>query len=271
MNQNFYERNLCCNSISFGFDQFQPPQFPVIHQPPHETSEEMLQARENLMESIQTFLKKFNRISFREMPNVLSLAWEKYFEIQHAFREKQYQPEDIQELLYKLLKDFQIISEELAEYINLPKSLLNRDTSIISYPKFDSLLEEFSGELAHTDLISTKIEEADFDPEEEIHLVEKLFDSLMKDIDIFLTPDDSMPSGIKNDDYDSEGDILFLEELLNEDSFSLPENKSFHFDHYFDPSSPRPPVKPPDDDGFYFDDEPDTGLLTAKVVGDISK
>ncbi|GKB71975.1 hypothetical protein Tco_0933387, partial [Tanacetum coccineum] len=38
----------------------------------------------------------------------------------HAFKEKQHQPEDIQELLRKLLKDFQIISEELADYINTP-------------------------------------------------------------------------------------------------------------------------------------------------------
>ncbi|GKE06222.1 hypothetical protein Tco_1398240 [Tanacetum coccineum] len=70
------------------------------------------------MKSIQTFLKKFNRISFRETPKVLLLAWEKFFEIKHAFKEKQHQPEDIQELLRKLLKDLQIISEELAEYIN---------------------------------------------------------------------------------------------------------------------------------------------------------
>ncbi|GJV11609.1 hypothetical protein Tco_1353150, partial [Tanacetum coccineum] len=34
--------------------------------------------------------------------------------------EKQHQPEDIQELLRKLLKDLQIISEELEEYINPP-------------------------------------------------------------------------------------------------------------------------------------------------------
>nr|GEW38743.1 hypothetical protein [Tanacetum cinerariifolium] len=94
--------------------------YPVIHHPPQETSVEMLQARENLMKSIQTFLKKFNRISFRETPKVLSLAWEKCFEIQHAFREKQHQPEDIQEWLRKLLKDVQIISEELATYINSP-------------------------------------------------------------------------------------------------------------------------------------------------------
>nr|GFD16525.1 hypothetical protein [Tanacetum cinerariifolium] len=86
----------------------------VIHHPPQEMSEEMLQARENLMQSIQTFLKKFNRISFRETPKVLTQAWDKFFEIQHA------QSEDIHELLRKILEDLQIINEELAEYINSP-------------------------------------------------------------------------------------------------------------------------------------------------------
>ncbi|GJW79701.1 hypothetical protein Tco_0143676 [Tanacetum coccineum] len=95
-------------------------QFPVIRQSPQATSTEALQARESLMKYIQTFLKKFNRISFRETPKVLLLAWEKFFEIKHACKEKQHQPEDIQELLRKLLKDVQIISEELADYINIP-------------------------------------------------------------------------------------------------------------------------------------------------------
>nr|GFB05486.1 hypothetical protein [Tanacetum cinerariifolium] len=67
-----------------------------------EMSEEILQAKENLMKSIQTFLKKFNRISFIEMPKVLSQAWKKLFEIQHA------QPEDTNELFQKLLEDLQI-------------------------------------------------------------------------------------------------------------------------------------------------------------------
>nr|GEX34111.1 hypothetical protein [Tanacetum cinerariifolium] len=75
-------------------------------------SEEILQAKNNLMKSIQTFLKKFNRISFREMPKVLSQAWDNFFKIQHA------QPEDTHEFLRKLIKDLQIISEELAEFIN---------------------------------------------------------------------------------------------------------------------------------------------------------
>ncbi|GJZ84262.1 hypothetical protein Tco_0649601 [Tanacetum coccineum] len=467
LNQNFYEPNHCYNSNSFGFDQFQPPQFPVIHQPPQATSTEMLQARENLMNAIQAFLKEYDHIPPKEKCMALALAEERFLKVKQALEEGQNQPENVQELLLKLLNDLQILnkmqlkqeeqaakictpywkppifyddddeessiplkdiiselplsiaitpdflitdslimedehldtipetesdeenessvedlnltpseSEDLSEDLSDIKSecdmpvcddfttfsnplfdsnddftssddeslsdedvpeenfkkisnplfdeeiistkidlhhfngesdhieyLLNRDTSIVSSPKFDSLLEEFSGELAHLDLISLEINEADFDPEEEIRLVEKLLydnssprppeelnsknsdaviesfspspipiedsKSLMEEIDIFLSPDDSIPPSIENDDYDLEGGILFLEELLSNDTLFLPENESFHFDHYYDPSSPRPPAKPPDDDGIYFDVEPDTEILTVKMVDDI--
>ncbi|GJW26063.1 hypothetical protein Tco_0039874 [Tanacetum coccineum] len=193
--------------------------------------------------------------------------------------DESFSDEDVPKEIYSNpLFDEEIISTKIDPHhfnaeSDLIESLLNRDTLIISSPKFDSLLEEFSGELAHIDLIPPGINETDFDPEEEIRLVEKLLydnssprppeefnsensdaiiesfspspipvedsDSLMEEIDLFLTPDDSMPPGIENDDYDSEGDILFLEELLSNDSPSLPENESFHFDV---PSSPRPPA-----------------------------
>nr|GEY67020.1 hypothetical protein [Tanacetum cinerariifolium] len=51
------------------------------------------------------------------------------------------------------------------------ESLLNCDTFINYSFKFDFLLKEFSGELAH---INPKIKESDFDFEEEIHLIENL-------------------------------------------------------------------------------------------------
>ncbi|GJR50485.1 hypothetical protein Tco_1401006 [Tanacetum coccineum] len=77
------------------------------------------------MESIQTFLKKFNRISFRETPKVLIQAWDKFFEVKHA------QPEDVQKLLNKLLQDLQSINKELADFINTPNwnrpALCNND------------------------------------------------------------------------------------------------------------------------------------------------
>nr|GEV97180.1 hypothetical protein [Tanacetum cinerariifolium] len=175
------------------------------------------------------------------------------------------------------------------------ESLSNEDVSkenfkIYSSPLFDD--EE----------IISRIEEADFDLEEEIRLVENLLydnsslrppgklnaeiantiveslssspipvedsDSQIEEIDLFLDTDDLMPPGIKSDDYDSEGDIYFLEELLNNGPLSLPENESSNFDHHDDPSFPHPPPEPSNVE-ILFDLEPDTGVLTAKVVEDI--
>nr|GEV49837.1 reverse transcriptase domain-containing protein [Tanacetum cinerariifolium] len=107
------------------------------------------------------------------------------------------------------------------------ESLLNCDTLMASYPKFDSLLEEFSGELAHTDLIPPGIDKVDYDPEEEVRLDERLLydnssprppgefnyensdaiiksfspspisvedsDPLMEEIDLFLASNGSIP------------------------------------------------------------------------------
>ncbi|GJZ75768.1 hypothetical protein Tco_0640233 [Tanacetum coccineum] len=146
---------------------------------------------------------------------------------------------------------YEIISPKIDPHyfnfeFNLIESLLNRDILIDSSPKFDYLLEEFSGELAHINPISPGIEKADFDLEEEIRLVENLFDSLMKVIDLFLASDESMPPGIEDDDYDLKGDICFLERLLSNDSLSLPKNESSNLDHFNDPSSPRPLLEPLD-------------------------
>ncbi|GJR07061.1 hypothetical protein Tco_0530045 [Tanacetum coccineum] len=227
--------------------------------------------------------------------------------------DESFSDEDVPKENFKIysnpLFDEEIISSKIDPHhfnaeSDLIESLLNQDISTVSYPKIDYLLEEFFGKLTHINLIPPRINKADFDPEEEIRLIEELLydnsfprppeesnskifeatiessspspipvedsDSLMEEIDLFLDPDDSIPPGIESDDYESEGDILFLEELLSNDSLSLPETESLHFDHYDVPSSPRPPAKPPDD-GIFFDFEPDTGVLTAKVVEDISE
>ncbi|GJU34496.1 hypothetical protein Tco_1182850 [Tanacetum coccineum] len=127
------------------------------------------------------------------------------------------------------------------------------DASIISM--IDSLVEQFSGELAHNDLIPPGINEADFDLEEDIRFIERLLydnsfprppeafqansntiidsfptfpipvedsDSLREEIDILHGSDDSIPPGIKSDDFDSEDD--------NNSTF-LPEFESFHVDY----------------------------------------
>nr|GFA63310.1 hypothetical protein [Tanacetum cinerariifolium] len=357
MNQNFY------NSTSSGFDRTQPLQFLVIHQPPQETSIEILHDQENEINSVQTFLRKFNRYSFFETPKVLLLAWDRVFKFKDAFGNKQYKPEDIQELFCELFNDVQNIHEELAEYINTPgwnrpafynngddddedctiaippdfliknslsmgdehldtilatesekfikssvedlvpnpsefedeyrdstskndhfdtdsyllESSLNRDTLMISSLKIDSLLAEYAGELIFLESIPPEIDEANCDPEEDIHLIERLLydnssphlpeefvsknsdaeiesfspspipnedsDSHMEEIDLSLTPDYPMSPSIEEDDYDSERDILVHEELFENYSLSLPVIESYHFDI---PSFSRPPAKPPD-------------------------
>ncbi|GJT17151.1 hypothetical protein Tco_0875857 [Tanacetum coccineum] len=91
--------------------------------------------------------------------------------------------EDVLEEYFKIylnpLFDEEIISTKIDLHhfnaeSNLIESLLNQDTLIVSSLKFDPLLEEFSGKLAYINLISPEIDEADFDLEEEIHLVDKL-------------------------------------------------------------------------------------------------
>ncbi|GKB03381.1 hypothetical protein Tco_0831470 [Tanacetum coccineum] len=78
-----------------------------------------------------------------------------------------------------LFDDEEIISPKIDPHYfnaesNLIESLLNHDILIDSSPKFDYLLKEFFGELAHIDPIPMGIEKADFDLEEEIRLVENL-------------------------------------------------------------------------------------------------
>nr|GEZ01255.1 hypothetical protein [Tanacetum cinerariifolium] len=143
----------------------------------------------------------------------------------------------------------------------LLESLLNRDTLMASFPRFDSLFKDFSGELAHTDLIPPRINEANCDPEEDILLVERLLydnssprppeefnsknydviikpfslspipvkdsDPFLEEIDLFLASDGSIPPGIDSDYSDSEGDNLFLERLLHDDPIPLLDTLDF--------------------------------------------
>nr|GEY79040.1 hypothetical protein [Tanacetum cinerariifolium] len=95
-------------------------------------------------------------------------------------------------------------------------------------------------------------------------------DPLSKEVDLFLASDNSIPLSIENIDYDSEGDIHFLEELLVGDSILLPENESSNFDHQDDPSFPRPPPEPQDDESF-FDLEPNLGEVISVVMNNIDE
>nr|GEW12773.1 hypothetical protein [Tanacetum cinerariifolium] len=88
-------------------DQIQTPQYPDVNPPsPEISNEEIFQAKGDLMKSIQTFLERFNCITFEEKPQILFQNWKTFFAIQCS------QAEDSNKLFQKILKDL----KELAEY-----------------------------------------------------------------------------------------------------------------------------------------------------------
>nr|GEW74921.1 hypothetical protein [Tanacetum cinerariifolium] len=182
--------------------------------------------------------------------------------------------EDIPKKIYSNpLFDEKIISMKIDPHhfnveSDLIESLLNHDSPIISSSsKIDSLFDEFAGELTLLKSIPPRINETDCDIEEEIRLIKRLLydNSSPHRPEEFISENSDAaiesfsPFPISEDDHDSERDILILKELLGNDSFSILENESFHFDI---PSSSRPPAKPPD--GI-------TRILNVKVTGDISE
>ncbi|GKE75036.1 hypothetical protein Tco_1537077, partial [Tanacetum coccineum] len=62
------------------------------------------------MEAIQSFLKKYDQILPKEKSMALLLAEERFLIIKQALEEEQNQPENIQELLLKLINDLQILN-----------------------------------------------------------------------------------------------------------------------------------------------------------------
>nr|GEZ39239.1 hypothetical protein [Tanacetum cinerariifolium] len=124
-----------------------------------------------------------------------------------------------------------------------------------------SLLDEFAGDLILLKSIPSRIDEADCDPEEEIHLIDKLLydnsssgspkefnsensdaviesfspspipfkdsDPFIEEIDLFLTSDGLIPQGIDNDYSDSKGDNRFPEKLLHDDPIPLSDILDF--------------------------------------------
>nr|GEW77197.1 hypothetical protein [Tanacetum cinerariifolium] len=187
MNQNFYKPNMCSNSISSYFDQFQPSHFPVIHQPSKEMS---IQEMEDLKQQYLDEMKRLINSEYRDEIKIDELKgnFNKSDEFINSSVENLVpipsesddfsdiesecdmpDCDDSQTINFStfsnpLFEDFTSSDDESShEESYLLESLVNRDTLMASSPKFDSLLDEFSGELAHTDLIPPGINKAFYD------------------------------------------------------------------------------------------------------------
>ncbi|GJY02596.1 hypothetical protein Tco_0360748 [Tanacetum coccineum] len=271
-------------------------QYSVVHQPPQEeTSLEFLQDKRNLINSVQTFLRKFNRFSFYETPKVVSLAWETISEIEHAFEDKQYQPEGILELFCKLHDDVQNIHEELAEYINTP----NWNRPIVYYDDDDdedytiaippSSVENLVPIPSESEGIPDNMCDVPFhDNSPPLDISKDQFegfsdsndDSTSIDDDYFSIDDIDYIEALKDNPTPSFDFVnkssstslnFFLEETNTFDN-SLPESETFFF-NLEEISSGSPTsyldLSLPDYKTFFCDSEPDSRNFTMDVVEDI--
>nr|GEY32481.1 hypothetical protein [Tanacetum cinerariifolium] len=225
------------NNDSFGFEQIQPSQYPVIHHPFQEMSEEVFQAKELSIQYKEYLENSSNAIApilpTEEPEYSLSVGYE------HLSTTPETELDEVikssAKSLVPILSEYEVTSDD-------------ENTLIDSSPKFDFLLKELFDTIVESLSPSPiPVEDGDF---------------LMDEIDLFLATDDLLPPGIENFDYDSKEDIHFLEELLSDDSIPLPKNESSKFDHQDDLSFPRPPPEPPDIEFFF---EPNSGELISVV------
>ncbi|GJX99281.1 hypothetical protein Tco_0356300 [Tanacetum coccineum] len=155
MNQN-YDPNFCYDPIYSGFDQYQPSQFPEIHYPPQTTDMELLQARENLMEIIQAFLKDYDHIPPDKKCMALLLADERFLKIKQAVEEEQNQPEEepaVQSFIpygnFSMIDDVEVLMKDIYTFLRkfsripfgvTPKVLL------IAWERFGEIKHAFTDE-----------------------------------------------------------------------------------------------------------------------------
>ncbi|GJV61389.1 hypothetical protein Tco_1467489 [Tanacetum coccineum] len=280
MNQNYYEPNPCYNSNSSGFDQIQPPQYSVIHQLPQETGTEMLQARENIMEAIQAFLKKYDQIPPQKKSMALLLAEERFLKIKQAVEEEQNQPENIQELLLKLINDLQILNgiqlkqEEQAAKSTIPLNESNsqilpsiaitpvlptlepEDSLIMGDEHLNTIPEKESDKFINSsveDLVLIPSESEDTSESDLMMSVNPLFDEVLENIkskESYVSNLDEptlLVTRLSDDNedecFDPGGDVDEIELLLHRDPSTPKISVSFILEGFTD----EPPLEENDD------------------------
>ncbi|GKA04362.1 hypothetical protein Tco_0677143 [Tanacetum coccineum] len=182
-------------------------------------SMEALQAQEDLMKSIESFLKKFNRISFGKTPKVLLHAWDNFIEVNSS------EPED---------------SKGVPKVCDVPF----HDNS----PPFD-ISKDQSEDFSDSNVDSTSTDEDSFSSndveiEDDILLIkddtlrEKLLNVNRLVAKIEALKDNPVPSSVVVTKSTSTFPNLFLEETNTFDN-SLPELETFCF-NLEEPSSGSP-------------------------------
>ncbi|GKF32096.1 hypothetical protein Tco_0101894, partial [Tanacetum coccineum] len=201
------------------FEQFQPPQFPVIHQPPQEMSiYDMEDLKQQYLDTMKRLINEFPIKDYRnekidikinelkENINGMSIEINKKKKLQQLEQEytiaitpvlQTEEPDnslsmgdehlstisktESNELIKSSVENLVPIPSEFEDFSDIEMTTshflmrtFRRKFIRTLFLMKKSLLEDFSGELTILKSIPPGIDETDFDPEEDIHLVERL-------------------------------------------------------------------------------------------------
>nr|GEZ07943.1 hypothetical protein [Tanacetum cinerariifolium] len=192
---NYYESNPCYDSNYFGFNQIEPPQYPV--NPSLNIQNDLSHHEIFINELIQQKLQNeyaqpiaitlnlptvepedFLRMRDKHLDTILKTELDEFIKssVENLVPNTS-ESEDDSECDVPTYDDFTTFSNLLFDVDDNFSSSDNEiyDSLIISSSlKIDSLLDEFAGELTILKSIPSGIDETDCDPEEEIRLVKKL-------------------------------------------------------------------------------------------------
>ncbi|GKC70680.1 hypothetical protein Tco_1116563 [Tanacetum coccineum] len=188
---------------------------------------EILRARENLLEVIQAFLKKYDHIPHREKSMALLLAEERFLKVKQALEEGQNQSDNVQELLLKLLNVLKILNK-MEYYKNSPvaitpdlpitNSLIMEDEHLNTIPEMES---DEENESSVKDINLTPSESEDLS--EDLSDIERECD--MPICDNFMTFSNHLFDS--NDDFTSSNDELLSDEDVPKENFKIYSNPLF--------------------------------------------
>nr|GEV58267.1 hypothetical protein [Tanacetum cinerariifolium] len=281
-NHNFYEPNMCSNFVSSDFDQLQPPQFPVIHQPPQEMS---IQEMEDLKQHYLDELKHLINLEYRDEIKINELKGNfNSMSIEINKKEKLQQLEQVANLSTYPSKHFNSFcyddDDEDYTVVTTPDfpitdSLIMENEHLDTIPKTES--DEFIKSSVEN-LVPIPSEFEDF-LISKVNVICPIFDSLLEELSSELAHTDLIPPGINEAFYDDHVKEISSGSTTTHSDSSLYD--SFIFDFSINPFPPADRsdfyefvdklthiISPPKYDCVCFKIEPNSGDLTMDVVDD---
>ncbi|GKD19537.1 hypothetical protein Tco_1208695 [Tanacetum coccineum] len=277
MNQNFD------NSNSFGFDEFQPPQSPVIHQPPQEMSiQDMEDLKQQYLYKMKSLINKFPINDYRDEKIDIKIN-----ELKENFNR---------------MKSDEVIKSSVEDLVLIPSESEGISDNTCGVPFFDNspplnvlndhfeIFSDFNDDCTLSD--DDSFENIDYvgasPPDCEPIILEEVKDDILREklLNIYLliakieslndnpTPDCVLksPSTFSIPVDDSDSFFKKSDTSLSYSDNSLPEFETFS-DHTEETSSDSTTTHGdtslPEYDSFLFETEPDQGELTSVVMEDI--